>query len=84
MDSDLKKNSNKDTPYPLKRHGANMVEDTPWCVPCNLPHSLEYCVVVQSIQESEAPHDQDIDDHTINMLEIIPYEVNKEYSSLEC
>jgi len=60
-----------------------MVEDNPWFLVCNLPHSLEHYIVAKSVQQEEMTYDYDRDSHTINMLEATPYQIDGEYSFAE-
>jgi len=82
VENNKRQNYGKDTPNPLKRNGAHMVEDNPWCLVCNLPHSPEYCIVAKSVQQ-EVSYGYERDSHTINMLEVTPYQIDEEYSSAE-
>lgn len=41
---------NKETPNPLNNQSNHFVEETPWCMACNLPHSLQ-CIVAQNFQD---------------------------------
>jgi len=53
IDNSRKQHYGKDTPDPLKRNMAHMVENKPWCLACNLPHLPEYCEVAKSVQQEE-------------------------------
>ena len=41
----------KGTLDPLQRNTVNMNDDVPWCIVCQSPHSLDYCVVAQSFSQ---------------------------------
>lgn len=39
----------KETPDLLKKKNNHFVDDTPWCVACNLPHSPLQCIIAQNL-----------------------------------
>ena len=38
----------KNTPDPLQINSINMIDDRPWCIVFQSPHSSEYCAIAQS------------------------------------
>ena len=64
----------KGTPDPLQRRSINMNDDVPWCIVCQSPHSLEYCVVSQSfasnhsVENDEEEEEKSHDDVSCNMV----------------
>lgn len=78
---EAKQNINRKNPDPLKKHMENMVEDNPWCIVCNFPHTIDFCVIAQSI-EYEAAYEQEIGDHMVKMLSFGPHGMNIDYSSV--
>jgi len=60
-----------------------MVEDKPWCLVCNLPHSPKYCEVAKIVQQEEMLYNYNRDNHTINMMQDTPYLLTKDYSSTQ-
>ena len=50
----------KTTPNPLKRSTINIVEEVPWCIACQSPHSLDYSDVAQSISKSQAIEEEEV------------------------
>lgn len=69
----------QDTPDPLKGKTINNIENTPWCIACDGPHSPHQCAVAQALEESMRP-EAELD---INMFETI-IESDEESMQSEC
>lgn len=42
-----------DTLDPWKMNATHNVENIPWCVACNMPHSPFQCVVAQALEDEQ-------------------------------
>lgn len=71
----------KDTPDPLTIPGAHKVEESLWCIVCNLPHAHYQCEVPKStFAQGHQGSEVDRSNHheqTINMVSLHPYEVEE-------
>ena len=67
--NDSVKNKNKKvTPNALKNNSVNVVEEVPWCVDCQSPHSPNYYVVAQLIGASYDANKEDADEKNPNSM----------------
>lgn len=57
----------------MKRPGAHHVEDIPWCMACNMPHTQSQCGIARAMEETEDIYASCIEDefepsHMVNMV----------------
>ena len=70
----IKNTNDKGTPKPLQRNIVNVVEDVPWCMACQSPHSPRHCVVAQfidasqEVEKEENLEERNTNDTTCNMI----------------
>lgn len=58
-----------------------MVNSNLSCQVCKMPHSLDHCVVAESIQQEEIPYENEEEDHTIYLTSHNLHPIKQEYSS---
>lgn len=61
---------NKETPDPLRKKGAYMVNNNLWCETCDKPHSSDCCVVAQEMQEEGMLVGDSGEDHIVYLTSI--------------
>lgn len=71
---------NKETPDPLSKRGNYMVSNNYFCKVCNQPHSPDYCVVAQKMQEEGMLIEDNGEDHKIYLTSDTFYHAKEGYS----